>query len=268
MARQPGEVTAVEFPLDALLQAPHHIPLGIGGGVAENPHVAAPAEVLAVDEVGSDDPLDLSRSLVRSQVGIRPSVSPLCGSVSIAGMGMNGAVAGSNQRMSPDGAGAGAAGAGGAAAASAPPAPRAVASSASAHTVQQPVDLRRDLDTLASALWVPSIGALDTGGSEPRRGPSRLMVSLVHRSVPHPAACGGGTMLRPRRVDQSAGDQRRRTENHSAYKLIVGFRPLSLIGAEIAYMDFGHPGRSFSPGSTTSADVKMSGAAGFGMLYL
>src|SRR5437773_193262 len=124
-----------------------------------------------------------SRSLVRSQVGIRPSVSPLCGSVSIAGMGMNGAVAGSNQRMSPDGAGAGAAGAGGAAAASAPPAPRAVASSASAHTVQQPVDLRRDLDTLASALWVPSIGALDTGGSEPRRGPSRLIVSLVHRSV-------------------------------------------------------------------------------------
>src|SRR5437773_6054170 len=210
-----------------------------------------------------------SRSLVRSQVGIRPSVSPLCGSVSIAGMGMNGAVAGSNQRMSPDGAGAGAAGAGGAAAASAPPAPRAVASSASAHTVQQPVDLRRDLDTLASALWVPSIGALDTGGSEPRRGPSRLMVSLVHRSVPHPAACGGGSMLRPRPVDQSAGDQRRRTENHSAFKLIVGFRPLSLIGAEIAYMDFGHPGKSFSPGSTTtSADVKMSGAAAFGMLYL
>src|SRR5438105_4266850 len=37
------------------------------------------------------------------------------------------------------------------------------------------------------------------------------------------------------------------TEDHSAYKLIVGFRPLSLIGAEIAYMDFGHPGRSFSP---------------------
>src|SRR5437667_1134648 len=133
-----------------------------------------------------------SRSLVRSQVGIRPSVSPLCGSVSIAGIGMNGAVAGSNQRMSPDGAGGGAAGAGGAAAASAPPAPRAVASSASAHTVQQPVDLRRDLDTLASALWVPSIGALDTGGSEPRRGPSRLMVSLVHRSVPR---CGGGAML-------------------------------------------------------------------------
>ena len=33
-------------------------------------------------------------------------------------------------------------------------------------------------------------------------------------------------------------------------------------------MDFGHPGRSFSPGSSTSADVKMSGAAAFGMLYL
>src|SRR5438876_939506 len=151
-----------------------------------------------------------SCSLVLSQVGIRPSVSPLCGSVSIAGMGMNGAVAGSSQRMSPEGAaarvggggvgGAGAAGAGGGAAPGAgcaaastadavagasPLALRTVASSASAHTVHQPVDLRRDLDTLASALRVPSIGALDTGGSEPRRGPSRLMVSLVHRSVPH-----------------------------------------------------------------------------------
>src|SRR5437764_15226683 len=84
-----------------------------------------------------------SRSLVLSQVGLRTGVSPLCGSVSIAGMGMNGAVAGSSQRASPDGADAG-----GAAAASAPPAPRAVASSASAHTVQQPVDLRRDLDKL------------------------------------------------------------------------------------------------------------------------
>src|SRR5438874_9936163 len=151
-----------------------------------------------------------SCSLVLSQVGIRPSVSPLCGSVSIAGMGMNGAVAGSSQRMSPDGAGAGAAGAGGAAAASAPPAPRAVASSASAHTVQQPVDLRRDLDTLASALWVPSIGALDTGGSEPRRGPSRLMVSLMHRLVPHPAARDGGTMLHVCRGGDRSGTHRHR----------------------------------------------------------
>src|SRR5207302_11327911 len=78
-----------------------------------------------------------SRSLVLSQVGIRPSVSPLCGSVSIAGMGMNGAVAGSSQRASPDGAGAGAAGAGGAAADAAPPATRAGARDESAPTYQE-----------------------------------------------------------------------------------------------------------------------------------
>src|SRR5205823_4031318 len=70
----------------------------------------------------------------------------------------------------------------------APPAPRAVASNASAHTVQQPVDLRRDLDTLASALWVPSIGALDTGGA-PRS-----------RDVP-----GDGWNRRQRRAERAAG---------------------------------------------------------------
>src|SRR6266853_1471838 len=58
-------------------------------------------------------------------------------------------------------------------------------------------------------------------------------------------------------------------ENHTAYKLIGGVRALSLIGAEIEYMDFGHPGKSFSlAGVTTSADVKMSGTAAYGMLYL
>jgi hypothetical protein len=49
------------------------------------------------------------------------------------------------------------------------------------------------------------------------------------------------------------------TENHTAYKLIAGVRAISLIGAEIAYMDLGHPGKSFSlAGVPTSADVKIS----------
>src|SRR4029077_1166010 len=56
LARQ---VAAVELTLDALLQPPHHRPLRIRGGVAENPHTAAQAEILAVDDVASDDPLDL-----------------------------------------------------------------------------------------------------------------------------------------------------------------------------------------------------------------
>src|SRR6266853_2918061 len=58
-------------------------------------------------------------------------------------------------------------------------------------------------------------------------------------------------------------------ENHTAYKLIGGVRAISLIGAEIEYMDFGHPGKSFSlAGVPTSADVRMSGTAAYGMLYL
>jgi hypothetical protein len=32
-------------------------------------------------------------------------------------------------------------------------------------------------------------------------------------------------------------------ENHSAFKLMVGLRPISLVGVEIAYIDFGHLNR-------------------------
>ena len=56
-------------------------------------------------------------------------------------------------------------------------------------------------------------------------------------------------------------------ENHSAYKVMIGARPISLIGAELAYVDFGHPRVSGLPGPT-SADVSISGLAAFGMLYL
>src|ERR1039457_1618747 len=30
-------------------------------------------------------------------------------------------------------------------------------------------------------------------------------------------------------------------ENHSAFKVMVGVRPISLLGAELAYVDLGHP---------------------------
>jgi len=65
--------------------------------------------------------------------------------------------------------------------------------------------------------------------------------------------------------------------NHSAFKLVAGVRPLSLIGAEVAYVDFGHPNRSFGSvtntsgvpvGSTASADVQLSGEAAYGIVYL
>src|SRR5882762_1522379 len=30
-------------------------------------------------------------------------------------------------------------------------------------------------------------------------------------------------------------------QNHSAFKVIAGMRPIPLIGAELSYIDFGHP---------------------------
>jgi|HubBroStandDraft_4_1064222.scaffolds.fasta_scaffold296417_2 hypothetical protein len=54
-------------------------------------------------------------------------------------------------------------------------------------------------------------------------------------------------------------------ENHSAYKVMVGIRPISLLGAEISYIDFGHPnGNIFS----YPANASLKGAAAFGILYL
>jgi opacity protein-like surface antigen len=56
-------------------------------------------------------------------------------------------------------------------------------------------------------------------------------------------------------------------ENHSAYKFMVGARPISLVAAELAYVDFGHPRVTGLPG-LTSVDVSMKGLTAFGMLYL
>jgi len=54
-------------------------------------------------------------------------------------------------------------------------------------------------------------------------------------------------------------------ENHSALKLMAGLRPIPLLGAELAYIDFGHPSGSLGG---ASADVRMKGLAAFGVLYL
>jgi Outer membrane protein beta-barrel domain len=54
-------------------------------------------------------------------------------------------------------------------------------------------------------------------------------------------------------------------QNHSAYKLIVGIRPISAFGAEVSYVDFGHPSGAGSGGPT---DVSQNGADAFVMFYL
>jgi Outer membrane protein beta-barrel domain len=54
-------------------------------------------------------------------------------------------------------------------------------------------------------------------------------------------------------------------ENHSAFKAVVGVRPISLFGAELAYFDFGHPSGSIF---AYPANASLKGTAAFGILYL
>jgi len=55
------------------------------------------------------------------------------------------------------------------------------------------------------------------------------------------------------------------SEHHSAFKVMAGIRALSFLGAQIEYVDLGHP-------STTQAgieaDASVKGAAAYGMVYL
>jgi opacity protein-like surface antigen len=74
----------------------------------------------------------------------------------------------------------------------------------------------------------------------------------------------GGAVGRAQ-VDASIPEFNNFGANHSAYKVIVGIRPISLIGAEIAYNDFGHPSEQFG---LSSANVTMKGESAFGVLYL
>ncbi len=53
--------------------------------------------------------------------------------------------------------------------------------------------------------------------------------------------------------------------SHSAFQLMAGIRPISLLGAEIAYVDFGHPSGELGG---APADVRMTAVAAFGLLYL
>jgi opacity protein-like surface antigen len=54
-------------------------------------------------------------------------------------------------------------------------------------------------------------------------------------------------------------------ENHSAFKVIGGIRPISVVGAELSYIDFGHPSGNIN---SAQSDVSEKGADAFGVLYL
>jgi opacity protein-like surface antigen len=54
-------------------------------------------------------------------------------------------------------------------------------------------------------------------------------------------------------------------ENHSAFKVIAGIRPIPLIGAELSYVHFGHPSGNIN---SSPSDVAEKGADAFAVLYL
>jgi hypothetical protein len=51
------------------------------------------------------------------------------------------------------------------------------------------------------------------------------------------------------------------------WKVLVGIRPLALLGAEIAYVDFGHPSYSLG-GGIFNASVRASTVEALGLVYL
>jgi opacity protein-like surface antigen len=102
--------------------------------------------------------------------------------------------------------------------------------------------------------------------------PMLVVVAGVLMALPGGNAMAGnllgayvGGAVGQARVDTTAPYVGGFRENHSAFKVMVGLRPISLIGAEVAYVDFGHPSRF---NYTISTDVKMNGATALGILYL
>lgn len=79
----------------------------------------------------------------------------------------------------------------------------------------------------------------------------------------------GGASVGLGRVEADSGGEVPSTdhfrENHFAYKGLVGIRPLSWIGAEIEYVDFGHPHGTLGG---APADVRVHGPAVFGVVGL
>jgi hypothetical protein len=61
------------------------------------------------------------------------------------------------------------------------------------------------------------------------------------------------------------------SKNDTGWKVMLGVRPISLIGAELEYIDFGHPTTSYSAvysgGASYRADLRATAPSAFGVLY-
>jgi hypothetical protein len=75
------------------------------------------------------------------------------------------------------------------------------------------------------------------------------------------------------RADQAAFDDALAfDEHHSAWKALVGLRPISLLGVELDYTDFGHPDAALGPRNGTEglgvqADAHPRATTLFGVVY-
>lgn len=54
-------------------------------------------------------------------------------------------------------------------------------------------------------------------------------------------------------------------KRHTAFQVMLGVRPITLVGAEVAYIDLGKPGGNLFE---NPADISVKGTAAFGVLYL
>ncbi len=98
-----------------------------------------------------------------------------------------------------------------------------------------------------------------------------LLAILVSAGLPAQAAdliglyVGGAVGQSRVEVDSGAFNVGSFKENHSAYKAIVGIKPIPVFSVEAEYVDFGHPSGALGnfPG-----DVKIKGAAAFAVWTL
>jgi opacity protein-like surface antigen len=98
-----------------------------------------------------------------------------------------------------------------------------------------------------------------------------LPAALSGVQAANPLGIYAGGAFGQARVDASLPTTGQFSEDHSSYKIMVGLRPIGVLGAELAYVDFGHPVRTNGGVVTPEAalsDVTMKGETAFGMFYL
>ncbi len=60
-------------------------------------------------------------------------------------------------------------------------------------------------------------------------------------------------------------------ENHTGWKALVGMRPIAILGVEVEYADFGHPGATgvtVAPGLAYNVDASQKATSLFGLAYV